>query len=445
MTAAQRVSDAVRDVRDAWRPRTAIAVAAFTVAAFAPLVFGESRVADLASGLYLAAAADRPRVRRRRRRDCRLLAQGAFIAVGAVAARAPRLNRARRSRGRGRAAAPWRRRGRQWRSCACRGPASQPRPGSSRGSSPSRSSRSTGSLGGTQGIVIAGGPSPVGHYELALGLTAAGRCSGTRARAGAARSAARSGARPRAGRGGAAASRCCGCRRQRSARLGRGRRPGRGARRPARRDRRPGAVRPVPLVQALRRRPDRRRTRRRSARPPACSCSASSRSPRTRSARSSTSPPLGRTRCSRRSCCSASSRSAGTASCGPDCGGGTRRAGAPPERARRRPRRATDLTKRYGAIVAADGVALDVAARARSPLSSGRTVPGRRPCCACSPGACEPDAGSIERAWTVVRTLQATAVFPTLTALEHVLAASRAVAGAAGWLRSLFATPKARA
>ncbi len=76
---------AARDARDAWRPLTTVVALAFAVAAFAPLVVGESRVADLAGGLYLAAAAvglaftvgvaGLP-----------LLAQGAFVAIGAVAA-----------------------------------------------------------------------------------------------------------------------------------------------------------------------------------------------------------------------------------------------------------------------------------------------------------------------------------------------------------------------
>ncbi|HEY7397895.1 MAG TPA: ATP-binding cassette domain-containing protein [Gaiellaceae bacterium] len=58
MTAtAAALAGAARDARSAWRPRSTIAVAAFVVAAFAPLVFGSSRIADLAGGLYLAAAA----------------------------------------------------------------------------------------------------------------------------------------------------------------------------------------------------------------------------------------------------------------------------------------------------------------------------------------------------------------------------------------------------
>ena len=83
MTTSAALAGAVRDVRAGWRPRSTAAVAAFALAAFAPLVFGQSRTADLANGLYLAAAAvglglvigvaGMP-----------FLAQGALVAVGAV-------------------------------------------------------------------------------------------------------------------------------------------------------------------------------------------------------------------------------------------------------------------------------------------------------------------------------------------------------------------------
>ena len=59
-------------------------------------------------------------------------------------------------------------------------------------------------------------------------------------------------------------------------------------------------------------------------------------------------------------------------------------------------------------------------------------------------GAVRPDAGAIEHGG-VARTLQATAVFPTLTALEHLLAAAGRADVTAGFVRSLLATPKARA
>ena len=58
-------------------------------------------------------------------------------------------------------------------------------------------------------------------------------------------------------------------------------------------------------------------------------------------------------------------------------------------------------------------------------------------------GAVQPDAGTIEHDG-IARTLQATAVFPTLTALEHLLAPRRRRRHG-GFVRSLLATPKARA
>jgi ABC-type branched-subunit amino acid transport system ATPase component/ABC-type branched-subunit amino acid transport system permease subunit len=76
-------ADAYRELGTSWRPRRTIAVAAFLIAALGPLVFGEARTADVADGLYLACAAiglafavgvaGLPS-----------LAQGAFVAVGAV-------------------------------------------------------------------------------------------------------------------------------------------------------------------------------------------------------------------------------------------------------------------------------------------------------------------------------------------------------------------------
>ncbi len=168
MKTRNAIADAARDMRGTWCLRTTIAAAAFGLAAFAPLVFGESRVADLASGLYLAAAAvglaltvgvaGLP-----------LLAQGAFMAIGAVTAAHlsstalgavvgavagglaglvvgaafARLPRA------GFAVASWIV---SWLVAFALQSIDWP-------------------LGGTQGIVIAGGPSPAQHYELALGLT----------------------------------------------------------------------------------------------------------------------------------------------------------------------------------------------------------------------------------------------------------------------------------
>ncbi len=169
MTTRTALTGAVRDARATWRPRTSLAAAALVVAAFAPLVVGDSRTADLADGLYLAAAAvglaftvgvaGLP-----------LLAQGAFMAIGAVAAAHigstalgavagavagglagaavgaafGRLPRA------GFAAATWIV---SWLVAFALQSVSWP-------------------LGGAQGIVVTGGPSPGQHYELALALTA---------------------------------------------------------------------------------------------------------------------------------------------------------------------------------------------------------------------------------------------------------------------------------
>jgi len=168
VTTRSAIGGAVRDVRDAWRPLTSFVAVAFGVAAIVPLFAGESRVADLAGGLYLAAAAvglafsvgvaGLP-----------LLAQGAFMAIGAataahvgstalgaaagatagalgalvVGAAFARLPRA------GFAVASWIV---SW--LVAFGLQSIRWP-----------------LGGTEGIVVAGGPSPSEHYELALLLT----------------------------------------------------------------------------------------------------------------------------------------------------------------------------------------------------------------------------------------------------------------------------------
>jgi branched-chain amino acid transport system permease protein len=166
-------ADAARDARAGWRPRSTLSVAAFAVAALAPLVTGDARTADLASGLYLACAAvalamvvgvaGLP-----------LLSQGGFVAIGAVVGAhllehgVPTLLAAVAA-------------------AAVGGPA-----GAATGLAFARLPRAgfaagtwivtwliaiaVGSidwlLGGSDGIVITGGPSPAGHYELALALTA---------------------------------------------------------------------------------------------------------------------------------------------------------------------------------------------------------------------------------------------------------------------------------
>ena len=104
---------------------------------------------------------------------------------------------------------------------------------------------------------------------------------------------------------------------------------------------------------------------------------------------------------------------------------------------------ARNLMKRYGAVAAADDVSLTLepgtVTALVGPNGSGKTTVLRL-----LAGAVRPDAGSIEHGG-VARTLQATAVFPTLTALEHLLAAAAPQRRYGGFVRSLLATPKARA
>ncbi len=153
--------------------RSTVAVAAFAVAALVPLVVGDARTADLAGGLYLACAAvglalvvgvaGLPS-----------LAQGAFVAVGAVAGAhllahgAPTLVAAVGGGLAGGLAG------------AVTGAAfvRLPRAGFAAATwivawLMAFATQSIGwVLGGSQGIVVQGGPSPTDHYELALALTA---------------------------------------------------------------------------------------------------------------------------------------------------------------------------------------------------------------------------------------------------------------------------------
>lgn len=159
---------AARDAQAAWRPRTTLFLAVIALAAFAPLVVGDARTADLAAGLYLACAAvglaftvgvaGLPS-----------LAQGAFMAVGAVVAShigstalgalaglvaagvAAALTGAAFARlpRTGFAAATWIV---SWLVALALQSLAWP-------------------LGGTEGTVVTGGPSLVGHYELGLALT----------------------------------------------------------------------------------------------------------------------------------------------------------------------------------------------------------------------------------------------------------------------------------
>jgi branched-chain amino acid transport system permease protein len=104
---------------------------------------------------------------------------------------------------------------------------------------------------------------------------------------------------------------------------------------------------------------------------------------------------------------------------------------------------ARGLTKRYGAVTAADDISLTLEPGTLTalvgPNGSGKTTVLRM-----LAGVVLPDAGSVHHAG-VARTLQATAVFPALTVLEHLLAASAGRRRFGGAVRSLLRTPKARA
>lgn len=166
-------AEAARDARAAWSTRAAVATTAFALAAFAPLVFGADRLADFAGGLYLAVAAiglafavgvgGLPS-----------LAQGAFVATGA--ATSARLLEA----------------GVPALAAALAGLVAGAIAGTVVGTLFARLPRAgiaaatwvvswlvafalqslTWFLGGTQGLVVTGGPTPAQHYELALALTA---------------------------------------------------------------------------------------------------------------------------------------------------------------------------------------------------------------------------------------------------------------------------------
>jgi ABC-type branched-subunit amino acid transport system ATPase component/ABC-type branched-subunit amino acid transport system permease subunit len=104
---------------------------------------------------------------------------------------------------------------------------------------------------------------------------------------------------------------------------------------------------------------------------------------------------------------------------------------------------ARGLTKRYGAVTAAEDVSLTLPPGTLTalvgPNGSGKTTVLRM-----LAGVVRPDAGRVEHGG-VARTLQATAVFPSLTALEHLLVAGAGRRRYRGLLRSLLRTPKARA
>jgi len=165
-------AEAYSELRSSWRARRTIAVTAFLLAALAPLVFGEARTADLAGGLYLACAAvglafavgvaGLPS-----------LAQGAFVAVGAVigahllAAGVP-TPLAALAGGVGGGLSGW---------IVGYTFARLPRAGFATATWIASwlvalaLQSITWFLGGSQGIVVTGGPTAAQHYELALGLT----------------------------------------------------------------------------------------------------------------------------------------------------------------------------------------------------------------------------------------------------------------------------------
>jgi ABC-type branched-subunit amino acid transport system ATPase component/ABC-type branched-subunit amino acid transport system permease subunit len=166
-------ADAFREVRITWRRRQSLAVAAFTLAALVPLAVGDARTAELADGLYLTCAAvglafavgvaGLPS-----------LAQGAFVAVGAVtgahllAAGVPTPVAALVG-GAGGGLAGW---------IVGYAFARLPRAGFAAATwivswlVAFALQSITWLLGGSQGFVVTGGPTAAQHYELALGLTA---------------------------------------------------------------------------------------------------------------------------------------------------------------------------------------------------------------------------------------------------------------------------------
>lgn len=434
--------DAAGDARSAWSRRASLAVAAFAVAALAPLAFGDARTADLADGLYLAAAAvglafavgiaGLPS-----------LAQGSFVAIGAVvgarlvgaglptvvaapaaavagcaAAAATGVAFGRLPRA-GFAAATWIV---SWLVAAGLQSLSWP-------------------LGGAQGLVVAGGPSTTGHYELALALTAVSalgflalarspvglRLSAARQREAAAaelrvpvvrlRIAAVAASGAVAGLTGALAVELAG--------VGDPSQYGPylsfklfvvvligGALTPL------GAPVGVVVLAVL-----------------SVAADAIGRLEHVAAARSHT--------------LLAAIMLLGIVSLGWEGivrPGRARRpaepAGAPPA-PQPSPLRAHGLRKAYGELVAVDDVSLELVPGTITalvgPNGSGKTTVLRL-----LAGTVQPDAGSVigERP---VRTLQATSVFPSLTPLEHLLAASAGRRRFGGFFRSLLATPKARA
>jgi branched-chain amino acid transport system permease protein len=119
--------------------------------------------------------------------------------------------------------------------------------------------------------------------------------------------------------------------------------------------------------------------------------------------------------------------------------------------------RATGLARRFGELVALEDFAVELApgriCALIGPNGSGKTTALRL-----LAGAVRADAGRVELGGTdvtgapvaeraragIVRTIQATAVFPELTALEHVVVGAFLRRRYAGFARTLLATPRAR-
>jgi len=443
VTTLPALAAAAREARAAWSTRSTLAVAAFALAGFVPLLTGDARTAELADGLYLACAAvglaftvgiaGLPS-----------LAQGAFVAVGAVVGArllelgAPTAVAALAGAAAGAAAG----------AIVGGGFARLPRAGFAAATwifawLVSLALQSlTWLLGGAEGTVVTAGPTPAGHYELALGLTAAAalaylalarstfglRLAAARDREAAAnelgvpvhrlRTVAVAASGAAAGVAGALAVALAGVAD-----------PTRygpylsfklfvvvligGAAAPL------GAAAGVVVLGVL-----------------SVAADAVGRLEHVAAARSHA--------------LLAAVMLLGVVSLGWE--GLVRPA--------RRPRRTTagpgpapgapgrlaarSLAKRYGELVAADGVSLEIVPGTLTalvgPNGSGKTTLLRM-----LAGRIRPDAGSIVREGGVARTLQATAVFPTLTPLEHLLAASASRRRRGGLFRALLATPQARA
>ena len=438
---ATAFAEAAHELRIAWRPRTSLFVAAFVVAAFAPLVFGDAETSDLAAGGYLACAAiglafvvgvaGLPS-----------LAQGGLVAIGAIVGAhflehgVPTVAAAVAAGGAG---------------CLAGGVIGVafvrlPRAGFAAATWIVTWLIALGAqaidwvLGGSQGIVLSGGPTPTGHYELALvltGLAGAGYAALARGSIGLRLSAARD-------RGPAAAALGVPVRRLQTAVLAAS-----------------GAVAGVTGALAV---------QLAGVADPASYGSFLSFKLFVVVLLGGALAPLGapagvlvlaalslladavgsleHVAASRAHALLASIMLLAVVSLGWD---GVVR----PARARRHGRgeapprppvnglTAEGLTKRFGPITAADGVALASTPGSITalvgPNGSGKTTVLRL-----LAGADEPDAGRVDAPGGVVRTLQSTAVFPTLTGLEHVLVGSAGRRRRAGFFRTLFATPQTR-